>query len=77
MLSKGFNKCGDMQYLMAEKAMKGEPFGMEVKIDGERILAHIKKSKSTENLNEFRLFTRNSSDYSDIYCVLGGLIRNY
>jgi DNA ligase-4 len=74
MLSKGFNKCGDMQYLMAEKAMKGEPFGMEVKIDGERILAHIKKSKSTENLNEFRLFTRNSSDYSDIYCILGSEI---
>ena len=74
MLSKGFNKCGDMQYLMAEKAMKGEPFDMEVKIDGERILAHIKKSKSTENLNEFRLFTRNSSDYSDIYSILGSEI---
>jgi hypothetical protein len=47
----------------------GQPFVMDVKLDGERMMVHIKNRK-------MMMFTRNGSDYTDAYRQLGETVRN-
>jgi hypothetical protein len=72
MLSKGFPKSGNRQYEESERAMKGDAFSMEVKLDGERLLAHIGgKTRSKVYMHARRL-----EDFTDSYKPLGEAIRN-
>jgi bifunctional non-homologous end joining protein LigD len=52
---------------MVEKAMKGDPFLMDVKLDGERMMIHIKD-------NSVQMFTRNNNDYTNLYHPLGEIV---
>lgn len=58
MLAKGFPNTG--QILEVDKAMKGHPFVMDLKLDGERMLCHIANGKGM-------FWSRNGNDYSDTY----------
>lgn len=72
MLSKGFPKSGNRQYEESESAMKGDAFSMEIKLDGERLLAHIGgKMSSTVYMHARRL-----EDFTDSYKPLGKAICN-
>ena len=66
MLAKGFPRSPHGQFQQVEKEMEGNPFLMEVKLDGERMSIHVDTS-----LGKVKMFTRNGNDYSDIYRSLG------
>lgn len=64
MLAKGFTKSSSNQIAIVETAMRHQPFVMDIKLDGERMLIH-KKGK------EFLLFSRNGTDYTESYYSIG------
>ena len=68
MLAKGFSSSSHGQVAAVESSMEGNPFLMDVKLDGERMLVHI------EN-NEVVLFSRNGTDYTDYYSPLANIIK--
>ena len=68
MLAKGFPNTA--QLLEVERAMSGNPFVMDVKLDGERMLCHVDEEKGC------RLITRNGNDYSNNYSALASELRN-
>jgi DNA ligase-4 len=61
MLAKGFPNASLGQVNTVENTMNKEPFVMDLKLDGERILCHIGDD------NSFTLFTRRGNDYTDNY----------
>lgn len=61
MLAKGFPHSNTNQIATVESFMENQPFLMDLKLDGERILVHIGPD------NSFMLFTRRGNDYSDNY----------
>jgi hypothetical protein len=69
MLAKGFSKSNDNQISIVEHALKEEPFVMDLKLDGERMLCHISK-------NNIMMFTRRGSDYTENYMPLAYIIKN-
>lgn len=64
MLAKGFPTSNVGQVTTVEAAMKGFPFVMDLKLDGERILCHISDASDS---NSFTLYTRRTNDYTDNY----------
>ena len=68
MLGLGFPHSSHGQVSAVESAMSGNPFLMDVKLDGERMMVHITDG-------EFMMFTRNGNDYTDLYTVLGDIIK--
>lgn len=58
MLAKGFPNTGQINEV--HNAMKDHPFYMDVKLDGERMLCHVRG-------NSGKMFTRNGNDYSNMY----------
>eukprot|EP01033_Poteriospumella_lacustris_P007600 gene7600-5461_t len=64
MLAKGFPTSNLGQVTTVEAAMKGFPFVMDLKLDGERILCHISDASDS---NSFTLYTRRTNDYTDNY----------
>jgi DNA ligase 4 len=68
MLGLGFPKSSHGQVSAVESAMSGNPFLMDVKLDGERMMAHVMDG-------EVMLFTRNGTNYTDFYTVLGDIIK--
>jgi DNA ligase 4 len=61
MLAKGFPNASLGQVNTVENAVHNNPFVMDLKLDGERILCHIGDD------NSFTLFTRRGNDYTDNY----------
>ncbi len=61
MLAKGFPNSNIGQINVVEQQMNNQPFVMDVKLDGERILCHIGDD------NSFVLYTRRGNDYTEIY----------
>jgi DNA ligase-4 len=70
MLAKGFPQSSFGQVDSVEEAMKGKPFLMDVKLDGERLSVHI-----GDEGEQVRMFTRRGNDYSNKYACLGEYIR--
>lgn len=68
MLAKGFNNSEDRQIESVENAMQNNPFVMDLKLDGERILCH----KDNQHVT---LFTRNGTDYTLLYRAMSDLLR--
>lgn len=68
MLAKGFPNTG--QLVEVERAMGGNPFVMDVKLDGERMLCHFIEGSGC------RLITRNGNDYTAKYQVLAADLGN-
>lgn len=64
MLAKGFPTSNLGQVTTVEASMKGFPFIMDLKLDGERILCHISDMADS---NSFTLYTRRTTDYTDNY----------
>jgi DNA ligase 4 len=58
MLARGFPNTG--QILEVDKAMKGHPFLMDLKLDGERMLCHVANGRGM-------FWSRNGNDYSATY----------
>jgi ATP-dependent DNA ligase len=71
MLAKGYLKAESSsdQLTSVHNAMKGQAFAMDVKLDGERMMIHIRNGK-------MMMFTRNGSDYTDAYRQLGETVKN-
>ena len=69
MLAKGFVTSSNGQMAAVEVAMSKQPFVMDLKLDGERILCHIKGDDVT-------FFTRNGSDYTHTYQPLADMIKS-
>jgi ATP-dependent DNA ligase len=67
MLAKGYNTASHGLVDTVEKAMDGNPFLMDVKLDGERMLVHIKDKK-------VMMLTRNGTDYTESYSTLANII---
>lgn len=65
MLSKGFSSSGVNQIFKVEECLNGEPFVMDLKLDGERILFHLNKK------NQFQFYTRKGNNFTNIYSSLG------
>jgi DNA ligase-4 len=61
MLAKGFPRTD--QIAEAQRAMKGNPFVMDLKLDGERMLCHVDKGR-------VMLLTRNGNDYTSKYASI-------
>jgi DNA ligase-4 len=61
MLSKGFPNSSLGQIGAVEHSMNAQPFVMDLKLDGERILAHIGDD------NSYILYTRRGNDYTENY----------
>lgn len=83
MLAKGFNKdvkTGVQQVAAVEAAMLGQPFVMDVKLDGERICAHVGRkltsSSSSSESREVMLITRSGTDYTDNYRQLAEAVKD-
>ena len=61
--------------------MKGQPFAMDVKLDGERICAHVghrspsSSSSSSSDGREVMLITRSGTDYTDNYRQLAEIVK--
>ena len=68
MLAKGFSSSSHGQVAAVESAMEGNPFLMDVKLDGERMLAHI-------DGGEIFLFSRNGMNHTDCYAPLAKIIK--
>lgn len=68
MLAKGFPNTG--QLVEVERSMGGNPFVMDVKLDGERMLCHVDSTKGC------RLLTRNGNDYTQKYQKLATDLRH-
>lgn len=69
MLARGFSASSHGQVSAVESAMVGNPFLMDVKLDGERMLVHIEDG-------EVLLFSRNGTDYTDYYLPLAEIIKS-
>jgi ATP-dependent DNA ligase len=67
MLAKGYNTASHGLVDTVEKAMNGNPFLMDVKLDGERMLVHVKDKKVI-------MLTRNGNDYTESYSTLAKII---
>ena len=65
MLALGNPHSKEGQILAAEKCMQGNPFLMDIKLDGERLSAQIGSTKEKER--EIILITRNGNDYTAKY----------
>lgn len=63
MLAKRF-KAGCNIISEAENAMGGRPFYMDIKLDGERMLVHIREG-------QVMLWTRKGNNYTDKYRIIG------
>jgi len=70
MLAKGFNQASLGQVATVEKAMGGQPFLMDIKLDGERLSVHI-----GDEGEQVKLLTRNGNDYTNKYACMGDYIR--
>lgn len=68
MLAKGFSSSSHGQVAAVESAMEGNPFLMDVKLDGERMLVHIEGGKVL-------LYSRNGLDHTDVYAPLAEIIK--
>jgi DNA ligase-4 len=61
MLAKGFPNATHGQLSAVEHSMNGQPFVMDLKLDGERILCHIGED------NSYIFYTRKGNDYTELY----------
>lgn len=68
MLAKGFPRSTCGQVGAVEAAMKGRAFVMDVKLDGERMMLHVRDGQAM-------FFSRNGTDYSDKYRPLAEAVR--
>ena len=75
-----------LQVAAVEAAMKGQPFAMDVKLDGERICAHVghrcppsssssSSSSPSSDGREVMLITRSGTDYTDNYRQLAEIVK--
>ena len=56
--------------------MSGQAFTIEVKLDGERMLAHVgSKGDLDHSQKSIDFYTRNCKDYSDTYAVMAPHVR--
>ena len=67
MLARGFPSSSHGQVAAVEAAMEGNPFLLDVKLDGERMLVHIEDG-------EVIMFSRNGTDYTEFYAPLADII---
>jgi DNA ligase 4 len=67
MLARGFPSSSHGQVAAVEAAMDGNPFLLDVKLDGERMLVHIEDG-------EVIMFSRNGTDYTEFYAPLADII---
>jgi ATP-dependent DNA ligase len=70
MLAKGFPQSSVGQVMAVEAAMDGQPFLMDIKLDGERLAVHI-----GDNDTGAMMFTRRRNDYSENYAPLAEIVR--
>jgi len=69
MLAKGFPNQKIAQHITAEKRMNKQPFVMDIKIDGERIMMHVSKDR-------VKVCSRNDkATYTEKYRALGEDVR--
>lgn len=61
MLAKRFNSLPDQQLEIVEKSMNSNPFTMDLKLDGERMLCHIRD-------NVVFCHSRNGNDITRNFC---------
>lgn len=63
MLALGDPKAKTGQIRFAESSMRGHPFVMDIKLDGERMSCHIQHS----DIHKVAFYTRNGNDYTSKY----------
>jgi len=68
MLADKVKKSGHGMIAGVEKAFKDKPFVMDVKLDGERLMVHVKGGVA-------KCFSRNAKDYSDLYRSIGDVVK--
>jgi DNA ligase-4 len=70
MLAKGFPQSSVGQVMAVEAAMDGQPFLMDIKLDGERLAVHV-----GDNDTGVTMYTRRRNDYSENYAPLAEIVR--